>query len=92
LLCHLTEIGFDGAPRFIGIDAQRLEVLSYIPGTAVTPPYPDWALSDEALVRVAELVRAFHQAVRTFNPTTYAWPSSTPKPSKRELAPSPRAR
>ena len=38
LLCHLTEIGFDGAPRFIGIDAQRREVLSYIPGTAVTPP------------------------------------------------------
>lgn len=69
---HLTEIGFDGAPRFIGMDAQRREVLSYIPGTAVTPPYPDWALSDEALVRVAELVRAYHQAVRTFNPTTYA--------------------
>jgi hypothetical protein len=38
LLCHLTEIGFDGAPRFIGIDAQQREVLSYIPGTAVTPP------------------------------------------------------
>jgi hypothetical protein len=58
LLCHLTDIGFDGAPRFIGIDSQKREVLSYILGTAVTPPYPDWALTDEALVSVAELLRA----------------------------------
>jgi hypothetical protein len=85
LLCHLTDIGFDGAPRFIGIDSQKREVLSYIPGTAVTPPYPDWALTDEALVSVAELLRAYHQAVRTFNPTPYAWPSSPPESFKGEL-------
>lgn len=33
----------------------------------MTPPYPDWALTDEALIRVAELLRAYHQAVDTFN-------------------------
>ena len=85
LLCHLTDIGFDGAPRFIGIDSQQREVLSYIPGTAVTPPYPDWALTDEALVSVAELLRAYHQAARTFDPTSYAWPSSPPEAYKGDL-------
>jgi hypothetical protein len=30
----------------------------------VTPPYPDWALTDEALVSVAELLRAYHQAAQ----------------------------
>jgi hypothetical protein len=85
LLCHLTDIGFDGAPRFLGIDSQQREVLSYIPGTAVTPPYPDWALTDEALVSVAELLRAYHQAVRTFDPTPYTWPSSPPESFKGEL-------
>jgi hypothetical protein len=85
LLCHLTDIGFDGAPRFIGIDSQQREVLSYIPGTAVTPPYPDWALTDEALVSVAELLRAYHQAARTFDCTSYAWPSSPPEAYKGDL-------
>ncbi len=85
LLCHLKDIGFDGAPRFLGIDSQQREVLSYIPGTAVTPPYPDWALTDEALVSVVELLRAYHQAVRTFDPTPYAWPSSPPESFTGEL-------
>ena len=41
LLEHREHIGFDGAPRFLGTDNRGREVLSYIPGTAVIPPYPD---------------------------------------------------
>ena len=39
---------------------------SYIPGTAVVEPYPDWALTDEALVSAAELLRNYHDAASTF--------------------------
>jgi Phosphotransferase enzyme family len=85
LLQHLAAVGFTGAPRLLGIDDQRREVLSYIPGTAVTPPYPAWALTDQALVSVAGLVRDFHRAVATFDPAPHAWPPSPPDPFAGEL-------
>jgi hypothetical protein len=78
LLEHLASVGFDGAPRFLGIDEQGREVLSYIPGQAVIPPYPDWALTDEALVSVAELLRRYHDAVASFDPSHHAWPPPVP--------------
>ncbi len=78
LLRHLAAVGFDGAPRFLGVDAQGREVLSYIPGQAITWPYPSWALTDEALTGVASLLRRYHQAVSTFDPAPHAWPPSPP--------------
>jgi Phosphotransferase enzyme family len=80
LLRHLADVGFDGAPRFLGVDGQGREVLSYLPGTPVVPPYPEWALTDEALVSVAHLLRAYHRAVATFDPAPHAWPPSPPAP------------
>ena len=85
LLQHLGRVGFDGAPRFLGIDAQGREVLSYIPGAAVIPPYPDWALTDAALVSVALLLRRYHEAVDDFDFSGYAWPQSAPEPYSGEL-------
>jgi len=32
LLTHLTHIGFDGAPRFLGRDEHDRDILSFIPG------------------------------------------------------------
>ena len=78
LLRHLADVGFDGAPRFLGIDHQGREVLSYMPGEAVTPPYPAWALTDKALDSVAELLHAYHDAVSTFDPAGYTWPRAVP--------------
>ena len=85
LLRHLAEVGFAGAPRFLGIDAQAREVLSYVPGTAIMPPYPPWALTDEALASVADLLRRYHDAVSTFDPAPYDWPPSPPSPFVGEL-------
>jgi hypothetical protein len=85
LLRHLEDVGFDGAPRLLGVDAQGREVLTYIPGTTVFPPYPDWAMTDEALVSVAELLRDYHHAVAGFDPTPYSWPESPPEPFVGEL-------
>ena len=40
LLEHLAEVGFDGAPRYLGTDERGREVLTYVEGHAVTPPVP----------------------------------------------------
>ena len=61
LLLHLESVGFDGAPRLLGVDPQGREVLGYIPGSTVVPPYPEWAMTDEALVSVAGLLRDYHR-------------------------------
>ena len=74
VLEHLERIGFDGAPRFLGIDDQGREMLRFIPGDAAIEPYEDWALTDEALVSVAELLRRYHDAVASFDPTGHVWP------------------
>jgi hypothetical protein len=78
LLDHLERVGFDGAPRFLGIDERDREILSYVPGTAAIPPYPAWAFGDEALVSVAELLRRYHDATRSFDPAPHAWPRAVP--------------
>jgi hypothetical protein len=83
LLRHLADVGFDGAPRFLGVDDRGREVLSYVPGEAVTPPYPPWALTDEALDSVAVLLRAFHDAVATFDPAGHAWQRAVPARFRR---------
>lgn len=80
LLEHLHAVGFDGAPRFLGVDDKGREVLSYIHGDAVTVPYPRWALTDRALVSVAELLRRYHEAVASFDPSPYQWPKLPPPP------------
>jgi hypothetical protein len=85
LLRHLEAVGFPGAPRFLGIDAKGREVLTYIPGEAITPPYPDWALTDAALASVADLLRAYHQAVAGFEAAGSAWPRPVPAPFGSEL-------
>jgi hypothetical protein len=85
LLRYLDRVGFDGAPRFLGIDGVGREVLSYVQGRAITPPYPAWALTDAALASVAELLRRYHQAVAGFDPTPYEWPASPPDPFAGEL-------
>ena len=38
LLAHLESAGFEGAPRFLGIDGSGREVLSYIDGEVAGPP------------------------------------------------------
>jgi hypothetical protein len=73
LLEHLERVGFDGAPRFLGIDERGREVLSFIEGEAPIAPTPDWALTDEALVSVAELLRRYHDAVASFDASGHHW-------------------
>ena len=79
LLEHLEQVGFDGAPRFLGVDERGREVLSYIPGEAAIEPHAAWALTDEALAGVAELLRRYHDAAATFDASPHRWPSPVPE-------------
>ncbi|MFF0311981.1 phosphotransferase [Streptosporangium sp. NPDC004379] len=67
LLRHLEEVGFAGAPRFLGIDAAGREVLTFVPGEVAGRPRPEWVADEERLVSVGRLVRAYDEAVAGFS-------------------------
>ncbi len=85
LLQHLERAGFRGAPRYLGTDSQGREVLSYVVGHAVTPPYPAWALDEAALASVADLLRSFHEAVADFDASPHRWPGPVPERFRTSL-------
>jgi hypothetical protein len=58
LLAHLERSGFEGAPRFLGVDSRGRAVYSFIEGFA--PPHNGFRLSEEAVAAGARLVRAAH--------------------------------
>jgi hypothetical protein len=65
LLVHFEAVGFDGAPRFLGIDEEGREILSFVEGEAGLAPLP---AGDEVLVELARLLRRAHEAVAEFEP------------------------
>jgi hypothetical protein len=78
LLRHLEDVGFDGAPRLLGVDDRGREVLTYVPGTAIAPPYPAWSLTTSALESVARLLHRYHDAVESFDGTGLTWQLPVP--------------
>jgi hypothetical protein len=69
LLLHLEQVGFEGAPRYLGSDREGREVLSYIDGEVPLPPYPARSMTDGALVDLGRLLRRFHDATASFDVT-----------------------
>jgi hypothetical protein len=71
VLQHLERVGFDAAPRWLGVDEQGRDVLSWIDGVTFTErgrmqPYigepPDRiTFSDEQLTAVMGLLRRYHK-------------------------------
>ena len=60
VLRHLEQAGFDGAPRFLGIDGQGREVLGYFQGDVlIGSPV---CLSDAQIISASRLIRRFHDA------------------------------
>src|SRR5262249_48322302 len=55
---HFEEHGFDGAPRYLGLDDRGRATYSYIDGFA--PPHNGFALSEGALREGGRLLRAVH--------------------------------
>jgi Ser/Thr protein kinase RdoA (MazF antagonist) len=69
----LRAAGFEGASAPVGIDADGRERLVFIEGEVPTPPYPDWAQTDDALGSTAALMAWFHEAARSFHPAPHTW-------------------
>lgn len=67
LLDHLEQVGFEGAPRFLGVDKKGREILSFMPGDVcwLEGPSPHIA-TDAGVAHVGRLVRDFHDASATF--------------------------
>ena len=68
LLTHLSDAGFRGAPRPLGIDERGREVLAFVPGTVAWPGHFHLLDADSQLRRVTRLIRDFHDAVAGFTP------------------------
>jgi hypothetical protein len=68
-LQHLERVGFDRAPRYLGVDAQGRDVLSFLDGDVPGDPVDAWAVADAVLPSVARLTRALHDASEGFVPS-----------------------
>ena len=76
LLVHLEQVGFDGSPRFLGIDDQGRQIVEFLNGsTHRTPPWQhDDAANAVELGRLAAWLRRLHDATADFVPPVGAQP------------------
>lgn len=65
LLEHLEGVGFDAAPRFLGMDGLGREILSFIEGVVPEGAHPE-VVTDYALQDVGRLVRELHRSAAGF--------------------------
>ena len=63
VLIYLESVKFKGVPRFLGMDTNRREILSFLEGDTV----PDLGhFTDKQLNSAAKLIRSFHNATTHF--------------------------
>ena len=63
LLRHFETVGFDGAPRFLGLDEQGREILSFVAGEPGHAPVP---AADDVVWEIGRLLRRMHDAQAGF--------------------------
>lgn len=92
LLTHLEDVGFRGAPRSFGWDAQGRHLVEWVEGIrADHPDAPDDALDPQ---RIGAFMRDMHDALATFTPPAGAeWFEGLPAPAAeliihQDIAPS----
>jgi len=84
LLLHLEEKGFEGCPRFLGIDDQQREILSFLDGETGIHSYI-WQ-GDEPVIATAKLLRSYHDSTLDFaKSASMAWGITYPDPSRHEV-------
>src|ERR671924_790506 len=66
LFDHLERVGFEGAPRFLGIDERGREVLSFLEGETLLPDGWRALAGSHELRAIGQLVRAYHDATEGF--------------------------
>lgn len=85
LLPHLEAQRFDGAPRFLGIDDQDWESLSFLPGEVGNYPLQPSMWSDTALIEAGRLLRRLHDATVGYAPPDAPWQQVYPERSHHEV-------
>jgi hypothetical protein len=86
LLRYLEQRHFAGAPRFLGIDAQGREILSFLEGEVGHYPLRAYMWSDENLSVVARLLRRYHDLIADFRaPAGGVWQFVYPDESQHEV-------
>lgn len=61
LLRYLEDVGFDGAPRLLGVDERGREILTFVEGEVAHEPH-QYSPSDALLTNAAAMIRRFHDA------------------------------
>lgn len=79
----LEDAGFDGAPRFLGRDAEGRDVLTFVPGQCAGSEPEVWVQSELLLASVARLTRGLHEASEGFVPAAHPFP---PRPVRQDPA------
>jgi Phosphotransferase enzyme family len=83
LLEWYEHAGFEGAPRFLGIDGQGREVLSYVEGE---PAFAPVTAGDEVVEAIGRLLRRAHDAQEGFvPPADAAWQRHEADPKGGEV-------
>lgn len=84
LFAHLEKKGFDRCPRFLGVDDQGREILSFLTGENGFMSYL-WE-SDDSVIAAAKLLRKYHDATADYvSKPNAAWQFVYPDPNKREV-------
>lgn len=84
LLMHLEKNGLETAPRFLGIDQENREILSFVKGDTDAPSelWEDSA----GLVASAKILRDYHDATAGFDTSEGdSWAISDPDPARHEV-------
>ncbi|ANU09497.1 Aminoglycoside phosphotransferase [Planococcus antarcticus DSM 14505] len=84
LLKHLENRGFNQAPRFLSIDENGRETLTFIEGEAGNYPLKEYMWKDEVLKEIAKMIRLYHDAVCDF-PFDESWQPLDNTPSHYEV-------
>ncbi len=80
-LTALRDAGFDGASVPVAVDPDGRERLGFIPGDVAVAPFPTWFQADTVLASIAALMRRFHEAARSFDPTGESWSDEMADPA-----------
>lgn len=86
LLRHLESVGFKESPRVLGIDDRGREILTYVEGTAIG--WNDWPvvlLDGDGVSQLGDLLRRYHDSVRSFQTPPHAQWRNPLAPKDSEL-------
>lgn len=84
VLGHLEAMGFEGAPRFLGVDDRGRETLTFLEGEVAGRPWPAWVGDERRAVSVARLLRRLDDAMEAFG-----LPDGASRPEPAPGAPAP---